>query len=107
MLAEQVAFQRLAHRGDRLAAVGSRKRRLATLVGGMTAGHRRSVDVRANDGRVFRADVDGHDGDARGPQPLGHERQLVSLGVHRGDGIDRLVHQRTPDRNFRRGFKVD
>ena len=79
-----------------------------TFVGRITTGDCESVNVRRNDGRVFGADVDCHHGDARSPQPLGDERQLAPLGVHRGNGIDRLVHQRDSRSEFsRRGFKVD
>ena len=67
-------FQRLAHRRDRLAAIGLRKGRGAAARRGMTGGHRRTIDVRRTTGGFHRADVDRHDGDARRAETLGHDR---------------------------------
>ena len=46
----------------------------------------------ATAGRLERPHVDRDDGHARRAQSLGHERHLVPLGVHRGDGVNQLVH---------------
>ena len=97
ILAAQVAFEREAHRGHGLAAIRPGKRRGAASFGGMTAGNSESVDVRGHDGRLVCADVDGHNRHARGPNPFRNERQLTSLRVHRRNGVNRRIHQLTPD----------
>ena len=57
----------------------------------MTGRDRRAIDA-GRRRRSHRPDVNGHDGDPRRTEPLGNVGQLVPLGIHRGDGVDRRVH---------------